>query len=54
VLLIHPIQGRTCLPELTEALRRTGVELQQIFMTDDYSALLDALEGNVLPVVVKG
>ncbi len=53
VILIHPRPDRAALPELAEALRRAGAEVQQFFMTDDYSTLLDALEGDVLPVVVK-
>lgn len=54
VLLIHPRPDRPALPELAEALRRAGAEVEQHFLTGDYSALLNALEGDVLPVVVKG
>jgi hypothetical protein len=53
VLLIHPRADRAALPELAEALRRAGAEVEQHFMTGDYSGLLDALAGDVLPVVVK-
>jgi hypothetical protein len=54
VLLIHPVPGRACLPELADALRRAGAEAEDFFVTGDYSALLDALQDDVLPVVVKG
>jgi hypothetical protein len=54
VLLIHPHADKAGMPELAEALRRAGAEVEQHFLSDDCSALLDALEGDVLPVVVKG
>jgi len=54
VVLIHPFADRACLPDLAEALRRRGAEVQQVFLSDDYSVLLDALENDVVPVVVKG
>lgn len=53
VLLIHPRADKTGLPGLAEALRASGAEVEQHFMTGDYAALLDALAGEVLPVVVK-
>jgi len=53
VLLIHPHADRAALPELAGALRRAGAEVKEHFMAGDYSALLDKLEGDVLPVVVK-
>lgn len=52
VLLIHPHADRA-LPELAGALCRAGAEVEEHFMAGDYSALLDKLEGDVLPVVVK-
>lgn len=54
VLLIHPHADCAALPELAESLRRAGAEVGEYFMMGDFSALLDALEGDVLPVVVKG
>lgn len=54
VLLIHPRPDRAELPDLAAALRRAGAEVEQHFMAGDYSTLLDALAGDVLPVVVKG
>lgn len=53
VLLIHPRPDKTGLPGLAEALRDQGAEVEQHFMTADYSALLDALAGEVLPIVIK-
>ena len=54
VLLIHPRADQAALPELAGALRRAGAEVDEHFIKGDYSALLDKLEGDVLPVVVKG
>lgn len=53
ILLIHPVPDRPGLPGLAEALSRAGADVTQFFLTDDYAPLLDALEGDVLPVVVK-
>ncbi|MFZ5483964.1 MAG: hypothetical protein ACOZB0_07015 [Pseudomonadota bacterium] len=53
VLLIHPRADKTGLPGLAEALRDQGAAVEQHFMTGDYSALLDALAGDVLPIVIK-
>lgn len=54
VLLIYPAEGRPCMPELADAIRRTGAECKQFHLGQNFAALLDALEENVLPVVVKG
>lgn len=54
VLLIHPVQDGNGQPELIEALNRAGIQTKQLFLNGDYSALLDALDEDVLPVVVKG
>lgn len=54
VVLIHPRADDPGLPELAEALRRQGAEVEQHFLTGDFSRVLDALAGDVLPVVVKG
>jgi hypothetical protein len=53
ILLIHPFGEQACLPELASALRRVGAELEEVFIGEDYTVLLDALEEDVLPVVVK-
>lgn len=54
VVLIHPRADKTAMPGLAEALREAGAEVEQHFLSGDYKALLDALDGDVLPVVVKG
>lgn len=54
VLLIHPVQDGNGQPELIEALNRAGIQTKQLILNGDYSALLDALDEDVLPVVVKG
>jgi hypothetical protein len=54
VVLIHPGPERACMPELADALRRAGAEVEQYSMTDDLGRMLDALQGDALPVVVKG
>ena len=54
VLLIHPRADQAGLPGLADALRRAGAEVELHFLADDCTALLDALEGDALPVVVKG
>ncbi|MBV2184275.1 MAG: hypothetical protein KUL88_07020 [Rhizobium sp.] len=54
VLLIH-VQGvKHHLPGLPEALEKIGAVCRQLVLDGDYGPLLDALEGNVIPVVVKG
>ncbi len=54
IVLIHPNADDPGLPALAEALRRRGAEVEQHFLTGNYSRVLDALLGDVLPVVVKG
>lgn len=53
ILLIHPQGEPIGLPGLAEALIRAGADVEEHFMTADFSTLLDALEGEVLPIVVK-
>ena len=48
VLLINP----TAMPGLAEALRAAGAQVREM-NTDDYGALLDALEQDWMPVVLK-
>lgn len=52
IVLIHPGAERA-LPELAESLRRAGAEVSEFFLTEDHTKLLDALQGDALPVVVK-
>lgn len=54
ILLIHARADRASFPELADALRKAGAEVEQHLLTDNYDALLDALQGDVLPVVLKG
>ncbi len=54
VVLIHPRVDDPGMPELTEALRRRGAEVEQLFLAGNFSQVLDAIEGDVLPVIVKG
>lgn len=53
IILIHPDARSPALPGLADALRAEGAEVEQHFLTGDYTALLDALSGDALPVVVK-
>ena len=51
VLLIDPAAA-PAMPGLAEALRAAGEEVREM-NTDDYGALLDALEQDWMPVVLK-
>jgi DNA-binding transcriptional MocR family regulator len=51
VLLINPAAVPT-MPGLAEALRAAGAEVREM-NTDDYGVLLDALEQDWMPVVLK-
>lgn len=53
IVLIHTSPEPAGLPGLAEALGRMGAEVTEFVMTGDYAALLDVLEGDVLPVVIK-
>lgn len=53
IVLIHTSPEQAGLPGLAEALGRAGAEVTEFVMTGDYAALLDVLEGDVLPVVIK-
>lgn len=53
VLLIHPRADKPGLSGLSQALQAAGGEVEEFFLQGDYPALLDALAGDVLPVVVK-
>ncbi len=53
ILLIHPRSDHVGMPGLAEALREAGANVEQHFMTGDYSTLLDALVADVVPIVVK-
>ncbi|HNQ04506.1 MAG TPA: hypothetical protein PKH69_07820 [Thiobacillaceae bacterium] len=53
VLLIHPRADKPGLAGLAPALRAAGAEVEEFFLRGDYPALLDALEGEVLPMVIK-
>ena len=54
VLLIHVHGAEQRLSGLPEALEKIGAACRQLVLDGDYGPLLDALEGNVIPVVVKG
>ena len=54
VLLIYPQGARQRLADLPAAIERAGGLCQQLVLDGDHGLLLDALEGNVIPVVVKG
>ena len=51
VLLIDPAAA-PAMPGLAEALRAAGAQVREM-NTDDYGALLDALEQDWMPVVLK-
>ena len=51
VLLINPT-AMPAMPGLAEALRAAGAQVREM-NTDDYGALLDALEQDWMPVVLK-
>ncbi len=51
ILLINPASA-TAMPGLAEALRAAGAEVQEMHL-GDYGALLDALEQDWMPVVLK-
>ncbi|WP_296748953.1 hypothetical protein [Thiobacillus sp.] len=51
VLLINPV-AVPAMPGLAEALRAAGAQVRETNM-DDYGALLDALEQDWMPVVLK-
>jgi len=53
VLLIDPLAGAAHMPGLAEALREAGAEVREIRLAHDYGAVLDALEQDFLPVVLK-
>ncbi|MDO9226060.1 MAG: hypothetical protein Q8M09_17570 [Pseudomonadota bacterium] len=53
IVLIHTSPEQTGMPGLAEALSRAGADVTQFVMTGDYAALLDVLEDDVLPVVIK-
>jgi len=53
IVLIHASPDQAGLPGLADALNRAGADVTKFVMTEDYAALLDVLEGDVLPVVVK-
>jgi hypothetical protein len=52
VVLIDPLAGVACMPGLAEALRAAGAQVREMNL-DDYGALLDALEQDWMPVVLK-
>lgn len=51
VLLINPT-ATPAMPGLAEALRAAGAQVREM-NTDNYGALLDALEQDWMPVVLK-
>lgn len=51
VLLINPAAA-PAMPSLAESLRAAGAEVREMNM-DDYGALLDVLEQDWMPVVLK-
>ncbi|HUX32027.1 MAG TPA: hypothetical protein VMV78_15590 [Thiobacillus sp.] len=51
VLLVNPA-AVPAMPGLAEALRAAGAQVREM-NTDDYGALLDALEQDWMPVVLK-
>lgn len=51
VVLVNP-PAAPAMPGLAEALRAAGAQVQEVTM-DDYGALLDALEQDWMPVVLK-
>jgi len=51
VLLINPAAA-PAMPGLAEALRAAGAQVREMNM-DDYGALLDALQQDWMPVVLK-
>jgi hypothetical protein len=53
VVLIDPLAGAARMPGLAEALRAAGAEVREISLGGDYGAVLDALEQDFLPVVLK-
>jgi hypothetical protein len=53
IVLIHTSPEQAGLPGLAEALSHAGADVSEFVMTGDYDALLDVLEGDVLPVVIK-
>jgi hypothetical protein len=53
VLLIDPLAGAASMPGLAAALREAGAEVREISLGHDYDAVLDALEQDFLPVVLK-
>lgn len=53
IVLIHTTPDQPGLPGLAEALGRAGADVEEFVMTGDYAALLDAIEGDVLPLVIK-
>jgi hypothetical protein len=53
VLLIDPLAGAACMPGLAAALREAGAEVREMTLAQDYGAVLDALEQDFLPVVLK-
>lgn len=53
ILLLDPLAGAAHLPGLAEALREAGAEVREIRLTHDYGAVLDALEQEFIPVVLK-
>lgn len=56
VVLVHP-RGRqagvTALPALAEALRQAGARVIECRLPADMDKLLDALQADALPVVLK-
>ncbi len=51
VLLVNP-SAASAMPGLAEALRAVGAQVREMNL-DDYGALLDALEQDWMPVVLK-
>lgn len=53
VVLIDPLAGAARLPGLAEALRAAGAEVREMSLGGDFDGVLNALEQDFLPVVLK-
>jgi hypothetical protein len=53
VVLIDPLAGVACMPELAAALRAAGAEVREINLAGSSDEVLDALEQGYMPVVLK-
>lgn len=53
IILIDPLAGAARMPGLAAALRDAGAEVRELDLAEGYGAVLDALEQDFLPVVLK-